>query len=128
MMTYLGLHALEHEAPYKPSLCSENKRRLAAQIFASDKVGMAFTGRPPLISRQYCSTALPLDIRDEDLTGGVANIARAAESLNGQGWNTKGELYPATFIRARSMIAFVRDELLEVSLSKNVFVTIDHLQ
>ncbi|KAK7403538.1 hypothetical protein QQX98_010717 [Neonectria punicea] len=128
IMTFLGLHTQEESAPYKPSLCSENKRRTFAQVFSSDKMRAAFTGRPPLMSRRYCSTPLPLDIRDEDLASDEASLARGVQSLDDRGWNTEGGLYLATLIRARCMIAFVRDELIEVALGKGVTVTLDHLR
>lgn len=127
MLTSLGLHALENDELYEPTLCSEYKRRLVAQIFASDKLGVAFTGRPPLISRRYCSTPLPLDFRDEDLAADQATLKRASQSLDAKGWNTDGGLYPISVIRARCIFAFVRDEIVEVALDKRVYATIDQL-
>lgn len=128
LLMYLGLHALENVDSYVPSLCSENKRRLVAQVFNSDKLGVAFAGRPPLISRRYYSTPLPLDISDEDLASDEATLMRAYHSLDHCGWNTHGGLYSATVIRARCMIAVIRDELMEISLSKQVTVSVDHLE
>lgn len=127
-MTYLGLHVLENGDTYKPSFCSENKRRVVAQIFIGDKLSCAFSGRPPLLSRRYFSTPLPLDLRDEDLMSDSVTILRAAGELDERGWNMLGGLYPATIIRARCMMAFVRDELIEIALSKGVFITLDHLR
>lgn len=127
MLTYLGLHVLENEPSYTPSLCSENKRRLVAQIFASDTLGSAFTGRPPLLSRRYFSTPLPLDIRDEDFIDNDT-LMNAVRALDDRGWNTDGGMYPTTVIRARCMTAFVRDELFEIALSKGSFVDPGHLR
>lgn len=127
MLTFLGLHALENGPSYKPSLCSEYKRRLCAMIFFGDKLGVAFTGRPPMISRRYCSSPLPLDIRDEDLAADEATLMKSFHSLDNHGWNTEGKLYPSTLIRARSMISLVRDELIEIALEKGAFVTVEQL-
>ncbi|KAK2608844.1 hypothetical protein QQS21_002557 [Conoideocrella luteorostrata] len=127
MMAYLGLHALEDKKPYKPTFSSEYKRRLATQIFVSDKLGIAFTGRPPFITGRYCSIPLPLDICDEDLASEEAAFERACSFVDEAGWNTRGGLYPATVTRARAMTSFVRDELLEIALGKGVFATTDQL-
>lgn len=128
MLTFLGMHVQQAVRPYKPSLCSENKRRLFAQVFNSDKFTVSFTGRPPLITRRYCTTPLPLDIRDEDLTADESTLINAVNSLDERGWNTKGELYPATLVRARYMIAIILDELVEIALDNTMTVTLDQLQ
>lgn len=127
MSTCLGMHVLENEEPYEPTLCSEYKRRLFAQIYHSDKVGVSYTGTPPLISRRYCSTPLPLDIGDDDLASDRETIMKAVYALDDQGWNTQGNVHSATVIRARSMLSNIREELLEIALGKNVFVTTDQL-
>jgi hypothetical protein len=128
MLTHLGAHVQLDIQPYKPSLCSENKRRLFAQVFNTDKFTVSFTGRPPLISRRYCSTPLPLDLCDEVLTADDETLMNAVNSLDGRGWNTVGGLYPATLMRARFMITVILDELIEISLDRTRGVTIDHLQ
>lgn len=128
MLTYLGLHDLNNDTSYQPSLCSENKRRLVAQLLTSTGLRTAFTGRPPFITRRYCSTPLPLDLRDEDLVSDPATLLRAAESLDERGWNTDGRLYSTTLIRARCLISSIREEIFEVALSKTVFATLDQLK
>jgi hypothetical protein len=128
MMTFLGLHVQQSDALYRPTLCSELRRRIFAQVFVSDKLVVSFTGRPPLLSRRFCTTPLPLDIRDEDLAAEPEVLDRAVASLDQNGWNTDGGLYSATLIRARTMIAYVRDELIEIALSQNTLVSLDHLQ
>lgn len=127
MFTYIGLHDVQDSPDYKPTLASEYRRRSIAQIFAGDKMGVTFTGRPPLISRRYCSTPLPLDIADEDLAADADTLMQAVDSLDPQGWNTKGEVYPATIMRARVLFAILRDELIELGLGRGIFVTIQHL-
>lgn len=128
MMTFLGLHVQQHDALYQPTLCSENRRRLFYQIFTSDKLVVSFTGRPPLVSRRFCSTPLPLDISDEDLASDASKLNRAVASLDPNGWNTHGAMYSVTVIRARAMIAHVRDELVEIALSHNISVSLEHLR
>ncbi|KAH7140937.1 hypothetical protein EDB81DRAFT_692488 [Dactylonectria macrodidyma] len=128
MMTFLGLHVQQAVKPYKPSLCSENKRRIFAEIFNGDKFGVSFTGRPPLVNRRYCSTPLPLDLRDEDLIADEPTLMAAVNALDGRGWNTKGELYPTTLVRGRYLIATILDELIDVALDTTTIVTLDQLQ
>lgn len=127
-MTFLGLHALEEETLYTPTLCSEMKRRLVAQIFNSDKYCVAFSGRPPLLNRRYCSTPLPLDLRDEDLVADEETLKKAVEELDEYGWNTRGQIYPVTLIRARRMFADILDEVMEVALGCRVCITLDELR
>ncbi|OOF93000.1 hypothetical protein ASPCADRAFT_508802, partial [Aspergillus carbonarius ITEM 5010] len=128
MLTYLGRHVLEDQPSYRPSFCSENQRRLAAQIFTTDKFGVSFTGRPPLLPLAYFSTPPPLDLRDEDLASDEATLMHAVGSLDDHGWNTSGDVYPATLIRARYTIAAMRDELLGIALRKHNPIDIKQLQ
>lgn len=128
MMTYLGAHVQQQVFPYKPSLCSENKRRLFAQVFNADKFTVSFTGRPPLISRRYCSTPMPLDLCDEVLTADEETLKNAVAALDDRGWNTVGGLYPATLVRARFVITVILDELIEISLDSTRGVAVDQLR
>lgn len=116
LVTFLGLRAEANAASDRPTLASEHRRRLAAKTFSRGKVLVVFTGRPPLTGRRYVSTPLPLDLSDEDLLADKATLARAVQSLDSKGWNTKGEVYSATLLRARTVSAFIRDELVEIAL------------
>lgn len=88
---------------------------------------VSFTGRPPLISHRYASTPLPLDLRDEDLLSDGPTLVQAVASLDDKGWNTSGGVYSSTLIRARAMLAFVRDELIEIALSTGKGTTLEAL-
>lgn len=89
--------------------------RIFATIFVCDKLDATFTGRPPLIGRRFVSTPMPLDIRDEELMGDEKTISKALDSLDPQGWNTGGFIFPVTVLRARYLIALIRDEIIEVA-------------
>lgn len=128
MLTYLGLHALENGPSYRPTLCSEYRRRLVAQIFTTDKFGVSFAGRPPSLTGTFCSTPMPLDISDEDLGSDDTTLMQAFNLLDDHGWNTVGEIYPTTMIRARHMIAVIRDELIDIALCNRRPVDINQLQ
>ncbi|GKT42411.1 sorbicillinoid biosynthetic cluster transcription factor sor4 [Colletotrichum spaethianum] len=116
MTTFLGIHDEVTTEPYKPNICSEIKRKLFSYVFYMDKVLASFTGRPPLISRRYARTPPPLDLKDEYLLADEATLARHVAALDENGWNTEGGLYSATFVRARVMLAHIRDELFEIAL------------
>lgn len=127
MLTYLGFHAMEDSA-YVPSICSENQRQLLYRIFGNDTMGVAFTGRPPAMTRRFISTPLPLDIPEEVLAGDPGELIRYAATLDEHGWNTKGELNSATVLRARVIVALVRDGIIEIAVGKGMFVTLEQLE
>ncbi|KAM0274968.1 hypothetical protein ACHAQH_007698 [Verticillium albo-atrum] len=127
LIMYLGIHAETVDDAYVPSLAGEIRRRLCGHILTIDKVGATFTGRPPLMSRRYISTPLPLDLRNEDVMGDRETIAAAVAALDENGWNTDGGLYPATVVRARTLLASVKDEIIEIALGNDRHTTIQHL-
>ena len=118
-MTFLGLHQLPDDPPgVLPTAASESKRRLASKIFIIDKLTACFTGRPPLLSRRYVSTSLPLDLEDEVLLDGNQAVEKAVKSLDGGGWNTDGKLYSSTSPRARYLFCCTLDHIMEISLGQ----------
>lgn len=127
LVTYLGLHTLSDDKPYVPTAASEVRRRLLSQLFVIDKVAASFSGRPPLLSRKYTLTPLPLDLSDEVLMSNPETIAKAVEELDEDGWNRKGERYASTIVRARRKLARVKDEVMEVALGNPAYTSIDAL-
>ena len=126
-MTFLGLQTLEDSSEYIPTAQSENRRRIAAQIFSVDEAGVVFSGRLSQMSHRYFSSPLPLDLRDEDLVADETTLSAAISTLDDKGWSSRGTLCSATVIRARCMIALIRDELIEVTLGKSSQVSFNHL-
>lgn len=127
LLTYLGLHALQDDKPYVPTAAKEVRRRLVSQLFVIDKVAASFSGRPPLLSRKYMLTPLPLDLCDEVLMSDPEAIAGAVEALDENGWNREGECYSTTIVRARAKLARVKDEVMEVALGSSAYTSIDAL-
>lgn len=126
--TYLGLHAsTQSGSTYVPTAASEAKRRLITQIFVIDKVAATFCGRPPLFSRKYMLTPAPLDLSDEDLLGGTESLARATQALDDQGWNENGDLFGTTLMRARRLLMYVTDEVMEIALGNATYKSMDVL-
>jgi hypothetical protein len=70
---------------------------------------------------------LPLDIDDGDYFADEAVVTRSLNSLDANGWNTHGGIYSVSFIRARTICAFIRAELVEVALNKAANISINTL-
>lgn len=112
LMTYLGLHATGG-ALLDKGICTQIKRRLFGKIFHGDKVVATFAGRPPMLSLRFVSTLLPLDVSDEVLLG----ITPWRDNIvDENGWNTLGEIYSSTLLRARAYMGFIRDSILDNTL------------
>lgn len=113
-----GLHRLpEHEAvtPH-----SQFRRTLAASGYQLEKSHSLFKGRPPGLTRFYCSFQPPLDLADDELYGSSEEeFAAAVSQLDRDGWNTTGRIHTATFLRALCLIVPIREEILEISLGIN---------
>ncbi|WQF83147.1 hypothetical protein CDEST_08161 [Colletotrichum destructivum] len=127
LSTFLGFHDEVAAEPYKPTICSEIKRKLFCYVFYMDKVLASFAGRPPLISRRYARTPPPLDLKDEYLLSDEATLARHVAALDEHGWNTEGDLNSATIVRARVMLAHIRDELFEIALGHGPVTPVETL-
>ncbi|KAF5722845.1 hypothetical protein FMUND_2494 [Fusarium mundagurra] len=132
MLLFMGLHASGEASrpqtqPRKPSFCVEHKRLLYSYIFANDKSEVSFTGRPPLLSRRYCSSVPPLDLRDSCMVS-EDTLIEEFNALDDRGWNTKGEISSNSYIRARYLMAYVFDEVIEVALGNDTHATLEYLQ
>ncbi|KAK8134061.1 hypothetical protein PG984_006073 [Apiospora sp. TS-2023a] len=120
LTTFLGLHCIPRTTPYEPSVSSEVKRRLFACVYNIDKVISSFTGRPPLLNARHVSTPLPLDIDDDILLGDRARlleVARSPENLD-ESQFSNSKLKAVTIIRARCLMAFIRNDILDISLGQ----------
>ncbi|KAK8039092.1 hypothetical protein PG993_007503 [Apiospora rasikravindrae] len=118
--TFLGLHCIPRTTPYEPSVSSEIKRRLFACVYNIDKVVSSFTGRPPLLNARHVSTPLPLDIDDELLLGDRARLLEVARTpeISDERHFYDNKLKPVTIMRARGMMAFIRNDILDISLGQ----------
>ncbi|KAK2601669.1 hypothetical protein QQS21_004743 [Conoideocrella luteorostrata] len=116
LTTFLGLHATPPSMIDDHSISSEIKRRLYAMIFKSDKVGSLFTGRPPFLGSRFATTPLPLDISDDELLNSDAKSLGSSPNIDENGWNTKGQIYSVTVMRAKVMIDLVKEDILEIAL------------
>jgi hypothetical protein len=92
------------------------RRRIHACVFCIDKTLASFTGRPPFLSRRYTTSKMPLDISDEQLMLPRDELAQVVASLDSNGWNPEGKLYPTTYSRFVFQQCLIRDEILEIFL------------
>ncbi|EHK20850.1 uncharacterized protein TRIVIDRAFT_115187, partial [Trichoderma virens Gv29-8] len=118
LLTFLGIYTDPQQVTSQPNFCQENRKQLAAFIFLMDQTFVMFTGRPPLLNYRFMFMPLPLDIDDGDFFADEAAVTRSFNGLDTNGWNTHGGIYSVSFIRARTICAFIRAELVEVALSK----------
>jgi hypothetical protein len=88
-----------------------------------DKCNSLFSGRPPLLTSQYCHCPLPLDLSEDELYSGPEVLASAKAKLDARGWNTSGRIHNATWSRALCLQSPIRERILEFSLGVNAQVT-----
>lgn len=100
-----------------PIWLTETRRRVFCSSYNQDKSISTFLGRPIRISKRHADINLPLDLRDEELTGDAADLELAIKNLDEAGWNTKGQHLRASWIRLRHIASRLREEILDYSLS-----------
>lgn len=126
MTTYLGLHT--SNAPVRDySISVQIRRRLFAGVFNIDKLIAIFTGRPPLLGRRFISQAVPLDISDEELLQVAPIRGTVFSELDSEGWSLGNKILPVSPIRARVLISYIRDSILEIALRNTLIECEDPL-
>lgn len=79
-----------------------------------------FTGRPPSLCRRYVSIGLPLDVPNS-VVQEAGSVSDLLNHVREDGWNARGEVTPMTMKRVYLIIAYFRDEILEISLGSSQF-------
>ncbi|KAH8811829.1 hypothetical protein F5884DRAFT_671116 [Xylogone sp. PMI_703] len=118
-----GLHRIPDSDPSQATPATEYRRRVFCSIYHIDKVHCSLTGVPPGLTRLYCHFQLPLDLDDNELFGPRDGLALAVTKLDSNGWNTQGNFSQVTSHRVISLLAPIREEILEISLGINVHLT-----
>lgn len=108
------MHKEAEKAEAPPVLYEETRRRTFAGFFSDVMLLATFHGRPPSLSRRYVTTRPPMDVCEADLMADDAT--QMVTQFGPNGWDASGEIHQATLIRASMAIAFLRDEMLELSL------------
>lgn len=109
-----GLHI--YQGTSQITLYTEQMKSIAACMFWLDKDLSTFTGRPPALSHRYYSCPPPLDINDNTLICGGAELDREIQSLDENGWNTQGRVFEATIVRMMLMTSLIQEEIMEMFL------------
>lgn len=117
--------ATEHDLHRPPSVGSqpaliltELQKRIFSSAFGTACTLAAFHGRPPLITRFYINSELPLDCTDEQLLNDDLEGIHA--STNAEGWRLDGHISLATLSRATAISNIFREEILELSLGQRL--------
>ncbi|XPS70169.1 hypothetical protein M3J09_002409 [Ascochyta lentis] len=111
----LGMHK-ESTSTDIPIWLTQTRRRIFCSSYNQDKSISTFLGRPIRISKRHTDIKLPLDLRDDELTGDPAELSAAIQRLDSNGWNTKGQHLRASWIRLRHIASRLREEILDFSL------------
>ncbi|KAF5648974.1 transcription factor [Fusarium sp. NRRL 52700] len=120
MLTFSGLHDNRVKSTSQmSSVPTEIRSRIGCQVFVVDKFLATFVGRPPLLTRRFCSIRSPLDLEESALLSDRETFQRSSQLLDQDGWNTDGRIYSSSLLRVRMMIALARDEILEVVLAQD---------
>lgn len=90
--------------------------RMFVASFIIDKQVATLIGRPPRLSRRYASVKLPLDLSDNEIMLKGDELQEKISKLDADGWNTIGKVTRSACIRAMTVAALSRDEILELSL------------
>lgn len=123
----MGLHAMPDSSLRDASILKQSERRLFTAIYILDKTAAIFSGNTPLLTSHFCSTALPLDICNDALLNVEDYDTFDVDSriVNDKGWNTDEEVYSTTSLRARGLIAQIREEILAVAQNQEQRTTVD---
>lgn len=123
----LRLHAMPDSSLRDIHTKKQSERRLFTAIYILDKSAAIFSGKMPMLTSQFCSTALPLDFcyttllhRKSTQTPDLLLLG-----VDNYGWNTGGKIYCTTTLRARALIAHLREEILVIALNKNRKIPLD---
>ncbi|KAI1367715.1 hypothetical protein F5Y08DRAFT_51237 [Xylaria arbuscula] len=128
LLTFLGYHVLPDSPDYQPNFITEIKRRIYYSIYNVHMTMVSLTGRPLLMSQNYNTTPLPLDIGNSTLYGvGSISLNEAKDNINTLGWNKNASRFSVSFLRARAKLAILREELMHFALHTKQQVTVDEL-
>ncbi|PMD45629.1 hypothetical protein L207DRAFT_482070 [Hyaloscypha variabilis F] len=112
----LGFHKGFKYGESGPPYLVELRKRVIALAHERDKELATFVGRPPHLSRRYCTVDLPLDVPDSAIIGPVEHFEAARARLDENGWSGDVMVHPAARLRAILLLSIIREEVLELSL------------
>lgn len=80
-----------------------------------------------MLSQRFVSQTEPLDISDEELLQVPPLRGTTYSEIDSAGWSLGDEILPVSPLRARVMIAYVRDSILEIALRNTLIACEDPL-
>jgi hypothetical protein len=121
----LGLHQEIKTSPEVPFWLAEIRKRCFATTYAVDKLMATFVGRPPRISRRYCSIQIPLDIEIADLALSDEDLNHKLSQLDPDGWYHDGVMRRSAYMRTFLVTSRIREDILEISLGPEAENTLE---
>ena len=121
----LGLHQEIKTSPDVPFWLAEIRKRCFATVYAVDKLMATFVGRPPRISRRYCSIQVPLDIEVADLALSDEDLNLKLSQLDADGWYHDGTMRRSAYMRTFLVTSRIREDILEISLGPEAENTLE---
>jgi hypothetical protein len=114
----LGMHhEIESQADVS-CFFKESRKKCFGASYTLDKAIATLLGRPPRISSQYATQSIPLNLSDEETMADGDELLSHMSKLNANGWNTDGMIRCCSWIRTRTLVARIREEVLLLSLGK----------
>ncbi|KAI8628128.1 hypothetical protein F5Y19DRAFT_154173 [Xylariaceae sp. FL1651] len=128
LLTFLGYHVLPDSSSYEPKFSTEIKRRIYYHVYITHMTLVSLTGRPPLMSKRYSTTPLPLDFGNSTLYSDEKDaLLIAMDNINAEGWDKCGRRFSGTPMRARAKLALLREEIMHFALSTKENTSIEAL-
>lgn len=107
------------ESPKAPLFVVQLRKRIFARIYGADISFATFLGRPPRISKRFCCIHVPLDLEEEVYEYEREKLTNETQSVDQNGWNTKGEIRKHAGRRWSMILAIIQEDILEVLLGRN---------
>ncbi|CAK4031034.1 hypothetical protein AC578_3278 [Lecanosticta acicola] len=112
----MGLHQGNRADSETPFFLAELRKKIFVMTYGHDKSVATFLGRPPRLSHRYCKMEAPLDLSGDELFLEGPELEKVLSSLDGNGWNTKGNLHRTTWNRVWFQHCRIREDILEIAL------------
>lgn len=107
------------ESPKAPLFVVQLRKRIFARIYGADISFATFLGRPPRISKRFCCIHVPLDLEEEVYEYEREKLTNEMQSVDQNGWNTKGEIRKHAGRRWSMILAIIQEDILEVLLGRH---------
>jgi chromatin structure-remodeling complex subunit RSC3/30 len=111
-----GLHQEGNYTPNLPFWLIQMRRHALGTAYSVDKLLCTFVGRPPRISKRYCTIVPPLDLEFYELEYEGDDLDKAISNIDDDGWNRSQRSRKSLYQRCFVLSALIREEVLELSL------------